>query len=576
MSLKINTNVAAMTVQRNLAQTGGVLARSIERLSSGLRINSARDDAAGIAISNRMTSQIRGMSQAIRNANDGISMLQTADGALGSLEENIQRIRSLAVQAANGTNSDSDRAALALEVTQRLAEIDRVASQTQFNGQKIFVQGGGSLGGNAAQRAVDDGLRMSWLANSEQMIRDLYGLEGDGAAMQIDITVDSDGASGYAAFVQTSGFGAGGRGNNVRMSIDMANFTPPNLPDGGSAPFYNDRIIAHEMVHAVMARSTNWASLSGTSTWFLEGAAEFIHGADERAAVDIAAAAGATLDDRIQTVVDTVAGAWGSASVDYSAAYIATRYLHEKLQEEGFAGGIRDFMVYLNGGSAPTMDQAMTHFFGGGYTQASFIAEFQANGVAFVNDQMDFTNTDTGAIGGLDADGGAVKTAQSVVADNAVSYGDDVLSGFVETWEELSTSSPDVQRATMQVGSEAGQTMNVSLSAASVRALGLTDVDVGSSFNAQRSILHLDEALEFLNGQRATIGAQLSRFDSTISSLQVSVENASQSRSRVLDADYASETASLVRANVLRQAGVAVAAQANADPQRVLSLLNAL
>jgi flagellin len=129
----------------------------------------------------------------------------------------------------------------------------------------------------------------------------------------------------------------------------------------------------------------------------------------------------------------------------------------------------------------------------------------------------------------------------------------------------------------MQVGSEAGQTLDVRLSAASVRALGLSDVDVGtSSFSAQRSILHLDEALEFLNGQRATIGAQLSRFDSTISNLQVSVENASQSRSRVLDADYASETASLVRANVLRQAGVAVAAQANADPQRVLSLLSAL
>jgi flagellin len=136
MASVINTNVASLNSQRNLATSQTSLATSLQRLSSGLRINSAKDDAAGLAISDRFTTQIRGLNQAARNANDAISLSQTAEGALGELSSNLQRIRELAVQAANATNSSSDRAALDLEVQQRLAEVERIATQTQFNGQK--------------------------------------------------------------------------------------------------------------------------------------------------------------------------------------------------------------------------------------------------------------------------------------------------------------------------------------------------------------------------------------------------------------------------------------------------------
>ena len=138
MSQVINTNIMSLNAQRNLTNTSSALATSLERLSSGLRINSAKDDAAGLAISERFTTQIRGLNQAVRNANDGISLSQTAEGALGELSNNLQRIRELAVQAANATNSASDRAALDQEVQQRLAEVDRIAAQTSFNGQKIL------------------------------------------------------------------------------------------------------------------------------------------------------------------------------------------------------------------------------------------------------------------------------------------------------------------------------------------------------------------------------------------------------------------------------------------------------
>jgi len=139
----INTNTASLNAQRNLNSSQGDLNTSLQRLSSGLRINSAKDDAAGLAISERFTTQIRGLNQAARNANDGISLAQTAEGALVESGNSLQRIRELAVQSANATNSTSDRAALNLEVAQLISEIDRIATQTDFNGNKILATTGG-------------------------------------------------------------------------------------------------------------------------------------------------------------------------------------------------------------------------------------------------------------------------------------------------------------------------------------------------------------------------------------------------------------------------------------------------
>jgi len=155
MSQTINTNVPSLNAQRNLTTSQGQLATALQRLSSGLRINSAKDDAAGLAITNRLTAQIRGLNQAARNANDGISLAQTAEGALGEVTNNLQRIRELAVQAANGSNSAADRAALNSEASQLVSEIDRVASATQFNGVNVldgtFTSQAFQVGANASQ-----------------------------------------------------------------------------------------------------------------------------------------------------------------------------------------------------------------------------------------------------------------------------------------------------------------------------------------------------------------------------------------------------------------------------------------
>ena len=155
MPSTINTNLNSLTAQVNAGKSQNDLSTAIARLSSGMRINSAKDDAAGLSISTRMTAQVRGLTQAARNANDAISLAQTADGALGSVSNNLQRIRELAVQSANGTNSASDRAALQQEVTQLTSEIDRVSTQTQFNGINLldgtFSSQSFQVGANAGQ-----------------------------------------------------------------------------------------------------------------------------------------------------------------------------------------------------------------------------------------------------------------------------------------------------------------------------------------------------------------------------------------------------------------------------------------
>jgi flagellin len=223
MALVINTNVMSLNAQRNLTTSGNQLAQSLQRLSSGLRINSAKDDAAGLAISERMTTQINGLGQAARNANDGISLAQTSEGALQEVTNNLQRIRELSVQAANATNSASDLAALDQEVQQRLQEIDRIASQTSFNGRKVLDGSFGSatfqVGANVGE-TIAVGLSASMKTSdigqlSSTASASLTSLFASGAGLTLatgDLTIDGTSvvagnyttAAGLAAAINTA------------------------------------------------------------------------------------------------------------------------------------------------------------------------------------------------------------------------------------------------------------------------------------------------------------------------------------------------------------------------------------
>jgi flagellin len=184
---------------------------------------------------------------------------------------------------------------------------------------------------------------------------------------------------------------------------------------------------------------------------------------------------------------------------------------------------------------------------------------------------MNLTNEDTGAVGGADADGGEVRTAKTVLLDLGSTYGENVLRGFEETFEDVQPDGTAGRDLAFQVGAQARQTIDVSLGAVNIQALGLSEVDL--SKDPRRAIVHIDQALDYLNRERAKVGAQLARLDSAVGSLQTASENQSASRSRILDADYAEETAGLLRAQIIQQAATSMLAQANALPQMALQLL---
>ncbi|GAB3467017.1 hypothetical protein GCM10027321_33950 [Massilia terrae] len=231
----INTNIASLNAQRNLNASQSSLTTSLQRLSSGLRINSAKDDAAGLAIATRFTSQIDGTNQAIRNANDGISLAQTAEGALGEITNNLQRIRELALQASNSTNSASDRAALDQEVQQRLSEIDRNASQTNFNGQKILDGSFGTanfqIGANAGETisiSLGQGASMrtgSIGAVASTTTTKSIGADATGGSVDISPNTTSFGTAGSAATAGSLTINAGTRlfGSAAVAQVDGKN-----------------------------------------------------------------------------------------------------------------------------------------------------------------------------------------------------------------------------------------------------------------------------------------------------------------------------------------------------------------
>jgi len=220
----INTNMTSLIGQQNLMKSQSSLQTSMERLSSGLRINSAKDDAAGQAIANKMTSEIRGLTQAQRNANDGISLAQTAEGALNQVNDNVQRIRELTVQAQNGTNSADDIASIQDEVDQRLAEIGRVVNESTFNGNQIFDRATDGSEDFAIQVGSKDGQAITIEASSLQSA----AFNGNIAAFDVETDTLADLDAALSA-VDESRSGLGAIQNRLESAIDNISTTVSNL-----------------------------------------------------------------------------------------------------------------------------------------------------------------------------------------------------------------------------------------------------------------------------------------------------------------------------------------------------------
>jgi flagellin len=317
------------------------------------------------------------------------------------------------------------------------------------------------------------------------------------------------------------------------------------------------------MVHAVMARATNWQDLTTNNLWFVEGTAEFIQGADERVKGDIAAGG-------LPGVVAAINGP-SNTSAFYSSSYAAVRYMHDRIKAAG-GSGLKDVLSYMSANPGATLDTALANASSGAFTGAADAkAKYLANGAAFIGG-FDLNNDDTGAIGGLDVDGGMSRDARAAIPNQGSRSGADVLSGFTESFETIAKNAGPVATRVFQVGANANQTLETGVGALSLGALGLrSTLDVTTS--PAQVIVAVDRALEYIAGQRAQLGAQASRLETTVANLKNSSENLSASRGRIVDADFAAETAALARQQILQQAGNAMVVQANQMPQGVLALL---
>ena len=470
MAQTINTNVASLNAQRNLTSSQNSLATSLQRLSSGLRINSAKDDAAGLAISERFTTQIRGINQATRNANDGISLAQTAEGDLVQISENLQRMRELSVQSANATNSASDREALQKEVTALISEVDRIANQSSFNGTKLlngsFTNQTFQVGANAAET-----IQVGSITSARATTMGGYSVTGSSAVdanafAAGDLTLKVGGGAAVNVGASTQGAGAGQSASSAWAKAQAIN--------GANAGVTATATNSAAGVSMTPAAVTGTISINGIST------ASFTTTSSASADASLAIAEINKISD--QTGV--------TASADPTNGVKLT------------AADGRDIVVAYGG--------AMT-------SAASGVAA-----AATVKGSLTLTSANSSVtVGGANA---AARTGLAA----------------------------GVQASTLKA----------------VSALDITTLDGASS-----AISVLDGAVQTINNTRADLGALQNRFASVVSSLQVTSENLSASRGRILDADFAQETANLTRGQILQQAGTAMLAQANSLPQNVLSLL---
>lgn len=498
----INTNVASLNAQRNLTTSQSSLATSLERLSSGLRINSAKDDAAGLAISERFTTQIRGLNQAIRNANDGISLSQTAEGALSEIGNNLQRIRELAVQSANATNSDSDRAALDQEVQQRLAEIDRIASQSSFNGRKILD---GSFGNAAFQVGANVGetIELSLATSVRQdSIGALASTATTGLVAQFNGTPATPATSALGAFTAGSG-GAGDSTFTITLATGDAGETLTVTATGAT-------VAAADVAGAFVT-----AGFAADGTGSVNGYSLDLGG---EASITAAITAGSLTVQRADgdnfTYTEAIGGtAFGTSTPTFATAVDSTNGV-EAVAAADLTLATGDLSIQVGDGTA-----------------------------------VDITGT--------------FASAQEL-ADNINSNVDGVFAEVTEAGE-LTLTSTEALTIT-------GANVPVGLVDAEVTG-SLETASVTSIAEANTTIQRIDSALTSVSELRSTFGAIQNRFESTIANLGSTVENLSASRSRILDADFAAETANLTRAQILQQAGISILAQANALPQSVLGLL---
>jgi len=643
----INTNITSMIGQQNLSKSQSALTTSMERLSSGLRINSAKDDAAGQAIANRFSAQITGLNQAQRNANDGISIAQTAEGGLNQVNDNLQRIRELAVQASNGTNSQSDLESIQNEINQRMSEIDRISKETDFNGTRVLAEDSDLK----IQVGSDDGQTIS--VGLQQITSQTLGLDGfnvDGSGevanrgatvtdllAQPNVTDNGDNTytvnqafegvtldrmlgelnsgdtvttngteytfnadSGDFSFTETStGYaelakqhtpatGSTNTGTFEYSDGSVADFTVDasgNLTIGGQTAYLSAE---GELTTNDPTGTANQATLEGLFTQM--GAASDAASGNMAINIDGASYSGqgststfdvSSLDFSGNITASNGVALAGATYADGSALATALAGTAE-IESATFDAETNELKVTYSAGNEAIGSFDLTDSAGTPVTVSS---------TADTGAGVTFTDTASTAEVLSDADGNTASiNLASGITSATVAFdasGDlDTANGtgvYVDMDDELTTTqsvetkygvNQETGAVTVLNSNGEGKYAVEEGATAYVNTSGqLTTDDTSAGERTEDPLAALDSALAQVDSLRSDLGAIQNRFESAITNLQTNETNLSAARSRIEDADYATEVANMTRAQILQQAGTSVLAQANQIPQNVLSLL---
>lgn len=625
--MQIQHNLLAMNSNRMLGITGCNQAGITEKLSSGYRINRAADDAAGLSISEKMRKQIRGLTQAARNCQDGISMVQTAEGAMNELHEMAQRGNELAIQAANGTLSDTDRLMVDQEVQALKEAIDGMVGNAKFNELRLFPEqgitptksmsssntktyellidvvngnitvvnpadstgGSGSADGVADYPVLADKIANEYFPNAISQILTAFpsfqtALGSTTVPMTLEITT-IDGASNTLAYAQCS-FGSTGPAVNLKMVVDKEDFNDSSV--SGSKAEELESTIAHELMHSVMqyTMTDEMTGRAGTefTDWFSEGTAQLSGGgfptnwnaALEQYAGNMTGASDTSQDAAIAAYLKqyTVAGR------PYGHGYLACAYLGWKANGGGAVTGA---------GIAAGMDKIFSNILNGGTLYSALSAE---TGLSLGNDaavEALFSNPSNDLVSfvrqlAYATKGGSNDGAGSVIAPSLSTGGEGIIGNTVTDKQAFYVTNVDAsaveietdrrkQHINIQAGAETGITIEIPLYKMDTKALGINGTHVKTETAATKAIDQFAEAIHIISKVRSDYGAIQNRLEHTINNLDNIVENTTDAESRIRDTDMAEYMVEYSNNNILLQAGQSVLAQANKYNEAILKLL---
>lgn len=568
MALSVNTNITSLGVQKNLNKASDALSQSMNRLSSGLKINSAKDDAAGMQIANRLNNQVKGLNVAIANANNGVSIAQTAEGAMQESTNTLQRLRELALQAANGDKSDADRVSLQQEFTAKVGELNRIASTTTFGGRNLLD---GSFNNVAFQIGANANETISFGMTdiSSTALKGNYK----------EAAVDSKTLDGLSATAVGSSIGG--------MKATVAATPPAAVTAGLKFSLNGEEITLTGGADAILGGAATAADINKVSA--------------KTGVTAVADAAGkVTLTSKSDIVIADGATPGTLANIGLPAASPVVAAVVDKNTVMGANGGVSVNGTEVTWAAADTIDTVLGKLKAEAGTNAT--ATFTDGRVTLTSGEgkdIKLANTVSGSLSqlGLSAGTSQAKLKEDTSIDvNGVEVKfkkGDTADAIVSSINSASTGVQASKNAdgTLNLFADKDITIKDGSAGTGLAALGLTavsaagtktavtmetsvsDLNVLTAASSQQAIQALDDAMQQIDSQRSQLGAVQNRFASTVANLQSISQNSSAAKGRVEDADFASEAAELTKQQTLQQASTAILSQANQLPSSVLKLL---